>query len=538
MKRSHRHFPLSTGRLLVLCLAGGAQAQVSTAPVEEAPQLARGAAGLARDEGAGARSWTITPRIAVDEIWSDNARYSSTDKRSELTTQLSPGLRVAANGRHLTGFADYSLVRMFRANDAIGDETQHNLRSAAKLEAVENQLFVDYSGSIMQRAISAFGLQTPDASGFSANRTEVKTFQLAPYLVGRFGEWANYRLRYSLLRSRSNTPFGSGSNSTFGTSDQDGREYSGSLSSPKQGSLFNWALDASRQASDFKSGREVDADQLRGTLGYRVMPELNLTVLPGWESNNYASTDKESRLTWGVGADWASERTKASAKLEDRTFGRTYALNLEHRTQRTAWKFSDSKNANVTPTQLGSVQLGALYDLLFFQFESIEPDPVRRGLLVESFLQANGLNGATLVNAGFSSSGALLQRRQDVSFTLIGLRDTITLLGTRTNSSSLFNTTTGNGDLANSAFVRQQSYSLNYARRLSPDTSVNLLVSRLRSLGSQISQSTTLKTYNLSFTTQLGKKTSATIGLRRTEFDSPTSPYTENSIRGGVSVRF
>lgn len=538
MKSSRHRFPLSAGRLLVLCLVGGAQAQVSTLPVDEAPPLARGAAALAPGEGAGARSWTITPRIAVDEIWSDNARFSSTDKRSQLTTQLSPGLQVKANGRHLTGFADYSLLRMIRTGSAVGDETQHNLRSAAKLEAVENRLFVDYSGSITQRAISAFGLQTPDASSFNANRTQVKTFQLAPYFVGRLGDWANYRLRYSLLTSRSNAPFGSGSNSAFGTSDQDSREYSGSLSSPQQGSLFNWALDASRQTSDFKSGREVDADQLRGTLGYRVMPELNVVLLPGWESNNYKTTDKESRLTWGVGADWASERTKASARLEDRTFGRTYALNLEHRTQRTAWKFSDSKNANVTPTQLGRAQLGALYDLLFFQFESIEPDPVRRALLVESFLLANGLDGRTVVDVGFSSSGAMLQRRQDVSFSLIGLRDTITLLGTRTNSSSLFNTTTGNGDLANSAFVRQQSYSLNYARRLSPDTSVNLLVSRLRSQGSQISQSTTLKTYNLSFTTQLGQKTSATIGLRRTEFDSPTSPYTENSIRGGVAVRF
>jgi uncharacterized protein (PEP-CTERM system associated) len=479
----------------------------------------------------------VVPRLAIDEIWSDNARHSSTDKRAELTTQVAPGLQVTANGRHLTGFVDYSLMRMVRARNVVGDETQHNLRSAAKLEAIENQLFVDYSGSITQRAISAFGLQTPDASSFNANRTEVRTFQLAPYFVGRLGDWANYRLRYSMLTSRSSSLLGSGSSSSLG-SDQDGREYSGSLSGSRQGSLFNWAVDASRQTSDFKSGREVDADQLRGTLGYRVMPELNVVVLPGWESNNYKTTDKESRLTWGVGADWASERTKASARLEDRTFGRTHALSLEHRTQRTAWKFNDSKNANVTPTQLGRAQLGALYDLLFFQFESIEPDPARRALLVESFLLANGLDGRTIVDVGFSSSGALLQRRQDLSLTLIGLRDTVTLLGTRTNSSSLFNTTTGSGDLADSRFVRQQSYSLSYARRLSPDTSVNLLVSRLRSMGSQISQSTTLKTYNLSFTTQLGQKTSATIGLRRTEFDSPTAPYTENSIRGGVAVRF
>lgn len=537
MKRRHCRFPLSAGRLLILCLAGGAQAQVSTLPVEEAPPRARGAAALAPGAGEGGRSWTVKPRIAVDEIWSDNAKHTRDDKRAELTTQLSPGVQVTANGRHLTGFLDYSLVRMFRARNTTGDETQHNLRSAAKLEAVENQLFVDYSGSISQRAISAFGLQTPDASSFNANRTEIRTFQLAPYLVGRLGDWANYRLRYSLLTSRSNSPLGSGSGGSLG-SDQDGREYGASLSSPQQGSLFNWMLDATRQTSDFKSGREVDADQLRGTLGYRVMPELNVVVLPGWESNNYKTTDKESRLTWGVGADWASERTKASTRLEDRTFGRTHALSLEHRTQRTAWKFNDTKNANVTPTQLGRAQLGALYDLLFFQFESIEPDPVRRALFVESFLLANGLDGRTIVDVGFSSSGALLQRRQDLSFSLTGLRDTITLLGTRTNSSSLFNTTMGGGDLADSRFVRQQSYSLSYARRLSPDTSVNLLVSRLRSLGSQISQSTTLKTYNLSFTTQLGQKTSATIGLRRSEFDSPTAPYTENSIRGGVSVRF
>lgn len=525
-----RRFPLPALAVCALAWYGAGAEVAAQVPSGDGLQAPRGLAGVGLPQAAGQRAFEITPRVSTDVIWSDNARKRSSDKQSEFTTTVSPGVRMVANGRRLTGNLDYSLTRVMRTQNTSGDETQNSLRSSARLEAVEDRLFVDYNGSISQRAISAFGQQSDDPLSANSNRTEVRTFQLSPYLQGRVSDWADYQLRYTGMSSRSKSSLGS---------DQDSQLFYGSLRSPARGSQFNWSLDANRQTIDFKEGRELESDMLRGVLGYRVVPELNLTFIPGWESNNYASADRDSRFTWGVGADWAVARTKLSALLEQRFFGRAHTLSFEHRSPRTAWRISDTKNVNVSPEQFGRATLGSLYDLLFFQFESIEPDPVRRALLVESFLLANGLNGQTPIEIGFSSSGARLQRRQDVSFTLIGLRETLSLVATQSRSSSLFNSsTTGQDDLSVSSFVRQQTYSLSYTRRLQPGTSLNVLVSRLRSLGSEALQSTTLKSYSISLSTEVGQQTSASIGLRRAEFDSPTAPYTEHSIRGGLTVRF
>lgn len=518
---------MTSGRLAVLLVASCASA-TAQAQLADVPQVPQGFAGV--DFGAASgRAFDVVPRVSTDMVWSDNAKRGSSTKESEFTTTVSPGVRAKVNGQRLSGNLDYSLTRVMRARNTSADETQQSLRSAAELEAVEDRVFVDYAGTISQRAISAFGQQTDDPYGANTNRTEVRTFRLAPRVQGRLGDWADYRLRYSTQTSRSKSSLGS---------DQDSQQFNAGLNGSRRGSWFSWNVDASRMTSDFKEGREIEADQLRAVLGYQATPEVRLSVIPGWESNNYATPAKDSRLTWGVGADWMLDRTKLSALIESRFFGRAHTLSFEHRSQRTAWKLRDSKNLNVTPEQSGRSNLGALYDLLFFQFESIEPDPVRRATLVESFLLANGLNGQTQVEVGFLASGATVQRRQDLSFTLIGLRETLSAIATQTRSSSLFNTTLGSDDFSNSSFVRQQSFSLSYARRLMPGTSMNAVVTRLRSQGSLSTQSTTLMTYNLSLSTDLGRQTTASIGLRRAEFDSSAAPYTENSIRGGVTVRF
>jgi uncharacterized protein (PEP-CTERM system associated) len=512
--------------LSILCTAS------MVAIAQDVPSApARGAmAGVTAGGQRGERSFEIEPNVSADLIWTDNAKRNQAGKQSEFTTTLSPGIVARANGRKLKGRVDYRLTRLFRANNTSGDETQHALRSQATLEAVDDHVFVDFAGTISQRAVSAFGQQIDDPYAANANRTEVRTFQLAPYLQGRVGDWADYRVRYSLLASRSKNAL---------ASDKDSREARATLRGTRQGTAFNWTVDASRLNADFSQGRNVEADQVRAVLGYRPVPEWNLAVIPGWESNNYASVDKKAKATWGVSADYADPTTKLSALLERRFFGTAHALQFEHRTPRSAWQVRDTKNVNVTPEQVGRARLGLLYDLLYFQFETIEPDPVRRALLVESYMAANGLDRLTPIDVGFQTSGATLQRRQDVSLTLIGLRESLTLLATQTRTSSLFNSSTeGFGDLSNSSFVRQQTYSLSYARRMTNSTSLNMMWSRMKSLGSLSDQSTTLTSYALNLSTQLGQHTSATFGLRRSEFDGIVAPYVANSVHGGVSVRF
>ncbi len=93
--------------------------------------------------------------------------------------------------------------------------------------------------------------------------------------------------------------------------------------------------------------------------------------------------------------------------------------------------------------------------------------------------------------------------------------------------------------LNNTTGIRQTGFSVNLAHRLSEQSSLNVLLSRQNSDASgnsTLRTSTTL--YQANFISKLGPKTSATVGVRRTEFESPSNPYTENAVLGSITVMY
>ncbi len=54
------------------------------------------------------------------------------------------------------------------------------------LEAIEDFLFVDFSGNISQQVLSPFGPRPVSTANFSNNRVETRAYQVSPYARGRF----------------------------------------------------------------------------------------------------------------------------------------------------------------------------------------------------------------------------------------------------------------------------------------------------------------------------------------------------------------
>lgn len=518
-----------------LSAAGLSYAQVEKSLSSAPPEPVAGRDTARQGEAvAEKRFLSLVPRLSVDGLWTDNIRLQgNADKTSDFVTTVTPSIRFMADGDRLKASVDYSLSRLIHARDRSLDRNQNLLNAQGSYELADNFAFVDFSGNISQQTISAFGPQSGNNTAFNANRTEVANYTFSPYVRGQFGDWASYQARYSRVASRSKSA------SAF-ASDYDMDELSAVLNSGSQQRAFSWSLDANRQLLNYSSGRSFESDRIRVFLTYPVTPQLRLSLIPGWESNNYASPEKQSRTTIGGRVNWTvSDRTQLSALLEQRFFGRAYQVSFEHRTPRTAWRFSDSRDASVMPNQLGTASLGPLYDLLFFQFASIEPDPVRRATLVQGFLVANGLNGNTSVDLGFLTSAVSLARRQDASFTLLGRRDTLTFLASQSETSRLLQSVGGFDDLGNSMFVRQNGFSIVYSHRLTPSSSLNVLASKTRSSGDASSAlRSSLRAFNVSFSTQLGKHSSATLGWNRSLADTTLSSYTESAVRGGISVQF
>jgi len=485
---------------------------------------------LAQNAAGPSPALSIVPRISVSERFTNNVALSRSNKKSELVTQISPGISIRSNSGRLKGFLDYSLDELIYARGTSGRQTQNALNSSAVLEAVDNFAYIDFSGSISQQAISALGLQSTNGSSINGNSTETSNFALSPYLKGNLGGVVDYVARYGWASSKS----GAASVSDLLTTDA-----SLNLSGAVRGGPMGWAADASSQRVNYSLGRTIRSSRFGGSLSYAFSPQVNASLLISRESNNYTTATAESHGSAGLSMNWRlSERTSIAAQLENHSYGQSHNISILHRTARTSWRFSDSRAVSNSPAQSGQTTLGSLSDLLFNQFSSLEADPLKRVELVNRYLQETGLTGDSQVISNFLSSQVSLQRRQEASFALLGVRDTISFVMSRGSNSSLSNFSTAFDDLSNNSVIHQSGFSVIYSHRLTPDTSMNAVASRQNASGTGGLGGTSLRALDLSISSRLGRQTSASIGARRVFFDSVTNPYTETAVTGNLNVQF
>lgn len=474
---------------------------------------------------------TVTPRVTVAETITDNVRLDGSNPKSEQITEVTPGIRINIDSGRLKTYFDLGLNQVVYAQGTSPNRSQiqNALNTFGTFEAVDNWAFVDFSGTVSQQAVSALGTQSAANTSVNANQTEVSNYRISPYLRGRLAHAADYEARYSRTTTRSDSAT---------ASDVDTADTSVKLSGNSAFRNLGWSTDASRQTVSYSQGRTTEDDRFNLGLTYTLSPQVNVTASAGRESNNFVTLDKESSNTHSVGLNWRpSELTSLSASRSRRPFGDAHNVSFEHRSARTVWRFTDSRDVTTTPSQTGFASLGSVYDLLFSQFASLEPDPIARAALVSAYLQANGIAPSANVVSNFLSSAVSLQRRQDLSFSLLGQRDTITLVATRTESNRLDTLTTSVDDLATASKIRQQGFSVNFAHRLTSDYSLGVLWLQQKTSGDNSTQDTHLRSANLNLTGRLGKRTSAAVGLRRVVFDG-TAPYTENALTGNLNVQF
>jgi uncharacterized protein (PEP-CTERM system associated) len=473
---------------------------------------------------------TVVPRVTVTETFTDNAKLNNAAKQSEQITEVAPGVRVTMDGGRVKGFVDYALSGLAYAQSSSPSRTQNALSSLVNVEAVDKTFFVDFSGSISQQTVSAFGTQSTNTSAVNANSTEVSTYRISPYFQGRIGTAANYEARYSrtVTASGGATPSGVGSNDALLR-----------LSGGSGFKNLGWTADASQQNVAYSLGRATENDRFILGLTYAVTPQISVSANGGREANNFATVDKESNSVTGVGLNWTPlESTRLSAAQTHHSYGDTYQVSFDHRTSRTAWRFSDSKDVIQSPSQQGTASLGTVYDLFYNQFAAIEPNPVLRAQLVTAYLQAYGIPPGATVTTGFVSSALSMQRRQDMSFALLGVRDTITFIATQSEGNRFDLLTTAADDFSTSTVIKQQGLSVNWAHRLTPDYAFGVLVSQQDTSGNLSTQSTTVRSLNVNLTGKVGKKATATLGLRRVDSDNSLAPYTENAVTGAINMQF
>lgn len=478
-------------------------------------------------EAASPSGSTVAPRVFLSETITDNAGASSLNKKGEQVTEVGAGVRINLNRSRVKTLFDFGLTSVNYAQQTSANRTQRSLASNGSVEAIDNFFFVDFGGSISQQTVSAFGVQSLDNSVFNPNRTEVAAYQISPRWVGQLGSFADYSLRIS--RSVSSSDF-SGSSSLTSTAGFSSKSVSRGL---------GWTADMSRQDVSFSGGRPTQSNTANAGLTYRASPELLLSSVVGRESNNFTGQEQSSGRTTGYRLSWSpSEVTSVTAGWNRRIFGSSHALSMEYRSARTVWRFSDTRDVSEFSSGAPFGSLGSNYDLFFKQFEAVEPDPTARALLVDAYLANNGLSPTAKVAVGLQTAALALQRRQDASVALLGVRDTITLGLSHSESTRLDTVSQATDDLLGAGVVTQSSVNLQLAHRLTPEHSLTVFYSASRSGASSTGINSTLKGATVALTGRLSPKSSGSVSVRRTSSSNSSAQFTENVLSGNINYQF
>ena len=494
-----------------------------------------------------AGEWTITPSITVQETMTDNVGLSSTNKQSDLVTDISPGISIVGSAGATKLNLNYALHGLFYARDSSrnGMDAQNSLNASGTLEVLEDWFFIDATGRIAQQNISPFGGSRSGSVNVNTNdnATETSSYSLSPYFRGNLGGVANYLLRYNMSTTTSDSG---------GAYDADTRELILNLKGVTTLANFGWSISASSQDVDyggnsfsgnrFANDRNYESDSVRGVLTYQVSPQFRVSAIGGREANDYLTRDKESHSIKGGGLEWSpTQRTQLSATVEDRYFGNSHNIQFTHRTAHTVWSYSDSKDASANPDQQAG--MGTYYD--YYSSLALGIPEAQRAAYVNALLLLTGHSPNDQLPGGYLTSGVSIQYRRQLSFAITGVRNTVTFAGWQGKTEDLARGV-GNGLLIGNDFavydnIRQRGASVSWSRQLTPKSTLVGAASHMRSKGSGTSAvETTEKRLDLTFVTSLGPATSGSIGARRVMFDGDSNygDYTENALIATLSHRF
>lgn len=478
--------------------------------------------------GDASRPFAVSTSLSVSETLTNNAKLTATDRRPDLISQVSPGVQLRSAAGWAQGFLNYSLVGVDYARNTSADSIQHSLESAVHAQMLDHHLFLDASASISRQNISALGTQTPDAALHTGNQTQVATLTATPYLAGLLAGDVAYRLggNYSLTHSSSNQ---------IG----DSTDYGGSahVGTAQTTALIGWGLDVVDDESDYSVGRTTTTRSAVGSLIFRPDVELQLTLRGGREGTNVKTLDVKYDTTYGGSLRWMpSDRTTLLLADDKRYFGDAYTLSFQHRTARTAWTISGSRQVSSNESAASQGQLMTAFDLVYMQLASKYPDPVTRANQTLLELQLLGLNPLVQIPTGFLTNAVTLDRNLSFSVAYLGLRTSLLLSAQQSDSSRLDPLSTSVDSLSAGGTFRVRSIALSATHQLTPISSTNLGLSESKTLDRQSGNLVTLRTLTLNWITQLGRRTNFTLGARRS-ISFGASPFAESSLLATFSTQ-
>ena len=267
-------------------------------------------------EGARGADLEVSPRIELEEAFSDNIDLARDNLRADFITTVRPGIAINGTGARFDFDVDYDYERLFFLDNSDQNQNQQRLLSRGHLELVKDRILLDARFSMSEQTLR--GIETVSGSGRTEtdDRTKTQIFSISPSVRHHFGGWADAEARYTFSQStfEATGPSNTVTNRLAATVDS-GREFS----------KFLWNVSLEAEGTD----RSVDDPATQGRLGltgtvvsdqadaerstsrrlavvdtqYVVNPKVSLLAGIGYERIQDATLDDEpDGLIWNLGA--------------------------------------------------------------------------------------------------------------------------------------------------------------------------------------------------------------------------------------------
>jgi uncharacterized protein (PEP-CTERM system associated) len=287
--------------------------------------------------------WQVTPRASIAQTYSDNIEQAPRgEETSEAVTDLNVGFRLDRNGPRGSGRFDYNLQGVAFWDNSDSNDVFQQFTGAGDVALAPERVFVEGSVDFRQRGLNRNG-SLSDNLTLNADRTDVLSLRISPYLIQRFEDVAVGELRYAYSR----VDYGS-------EADEDDSETNRFLATLDSGPMFGrlgWGLSYGYSKEDFDDGSSFESQVVEALGRWQTTDRTSVFAVVGYEDNEFEldpSLSSPDGLLWRVGATYQpAARTFVEGFFGERYSDSTFGLEMRHQV-RTGQFFADYREELTT----------------------------------------------------------------------------------------------------------------------------------------------------------------------------------------------
>jgi uncharacterized protein (PEP-CTERM system associated) len=496
-----------------------------------APRLAASQEQTTAGAATPTRGFWLAPYINSDATYTRSTTGAGTQS-NDLLLRVTPGLRFSQRSGRVQASLNYAgnfIAR--RASGRTEHEFLNSLDATLNAEVVPGWGYFSAQATISQQPISAYGQAIGNGAEANANRTEVSTIRLTPYVEGMVADWGQYRADWNLVGTRSGNILTPNSHSN---------RLAGALSSRKGGGRLGWSVYGSTLTSNFNGqSRDATTDQVGGEISYTPDVDWRFHIRGGAEYSDVSTADRRRYSNYGAGLQWTpSPRTRLVLEAEERYFGRAHKIAFDHRAVFGSIRYSDGTDVVTGTDAQASGVTQSLRQLYTQQLAALQPDPLQLQQYVENLIRQLGRDPNELVSGAFLMPGITVQRRRELSVTYLNRRLSGALAAFKSRVERI--DSAAQSAPMPSEPIQQSGYNATVGWKLTPLSTMSLTYSFQKTVGTSVtgfsdSNNTTLLA---SFNQQLGRRVYGTVSLRRSAFDFGSTTQHGTGINGLLSLTY